>query len=75
MKKELCIKYMRHAFNVINPATNVVYDTCVKADCERYHNQIFEKSKQAVLAVLGELKTGGSLKALMDAVAADSRLK
>jgi hypothetical protein len=75
MKKELCIKYMRHAFNLINPATNVVYDTCVKVDCERYHNQIFEKSKQAVLAALGELKTGGSHKALMDAVAADSRLK
>jgi hypothetical protein len=75
MKKELCIKYMRHAFNVVNPATNLVFDTCVKVDCERYHNQIFEKSKQTVLTALAELKTGGSHKALMDAVSADPRLK
>jgi hypothetical protein len=75
MKKELCLKYMKHAFNAINPATNTVYDTCGKIDCERYHNQIFEKTKQTVLAALHDLKTGGSHKALIDAVAADTRLK
>jgi hypothetical protein len=76
IKKELCIRYMRHAFNVVNPATNLVYDSCVKADCERYHNQIFEKSKQAVLQALGELKGAATThKALVEAVAADSRLK
>jgi hypothetical protein len=75
LTKELCIKYMKHAFNVINPATNTVYDTCGKMDCERYHNQIFEKTKQTVLTALHDLKTGGSHKALIDAVVADPRLK
>jgi hypothetical protein len=67
---------MRHAFNVINPATNLVYDSCVKADCELYHNQIFEKSKQSVLQALEDLEGAATThKALVDAVAADSSLK
>jgi hypothetical protein len=72
MKKEICLNYLRNALSVVNPTTGVVPPLCVKVDCERAHNEVFGKSKVAVVAAV--LAAKGD-KGLVDAVQADGRFK
>jgi hypothetical protein len=40
---------------LLNPQSDIVYN-CSKVDCARYHNDIFQKSKQQVVALVAALK-------------------
>ena len=71
--KPICVKYLKHALNVINPVTNVVTENCKNLDCPRHHNEVFNKSKKQVLAALDSAQGDNSVVKLL--VNSDSRFK
>jgi hypothetical protein len=71
--RAICLKYLKNALGLLNPQSGIVYENCSKADCERYHNDIFQKSKQQVVALVAALKGDNSV--LTDAVMSDPRFK
>ena len=67
------MKYLRNALGLLNPQSGIVYENCSKVDCERYHNDIFQKTKQQVVTLVAALK--GDNTVLTDAVMSDVRFK
>jgi hypothetical protein len=71
--KQVCVKYLKNALNIINPLTNSITENCKKFDCPRHHNEAFNMSKKQILAALDSAQGDNSIIKL--AVNADSRFK